>query len=159
MYDNLKEVLNQCGTELVKKYRENLRKNGHIATGKLFNSVKYELIINSDKIGIEVNLEDYWKYVENGRRSGKFPPLNKIEDWIRVKKILPSGGGRKLPTEKQLAYLIGRKIANEGTEGTHDLEDAQKWVENTFKYRIEMALIKDFNTESYELMKKAGLFT
>lgn len=158
MYENLRKTLEECGRELVRKYRTNLSDNGHIATGKLANTAKYEIVENGDVIGVEINLADYWQYVENGRRSGKFPPLDKILDWIRVKKILPTEIHGKLPTEKQLAYLIGRKIAEEGIEGTHDLQDAKDWVNSIFKYRIEMALIKDFDDESYKLMKDAGLF-
>ena len=52
-----------------------------------------------------------------GRRPGKFPNLLAIEQWIEDKGIVPrpDKNGKSLST-KSLAYLIGRKIKNEGNE-------------------------------------------
>lgn len=159
MYENLRQTLEECGREFVNRYRSNLSSNGHIATGNLANSVNYEIVDNGDVISIELNLADYWQYVEDGRRSGKFPPLDKILDWIRVKQILPTEINGKLPTEKQLAYLIGRKIAEEGTEGTHDLANAQETIKREFENKIQEAIKADYNAEVLMYMKDAGLLT
>lgn len=67
-------------------------------------------------------MEDYFKWAENGRGPGKFPPIEKIKEWIRIKPVLPRQINSKLPTENQLAYLISRKIALEGTKGNHLFE-------------------------------------
>ncbi len=58
-------------------------------------------------------------YVEKGREPGKFPPINAIKDWIDVKQGLPAVFREK---KDQYAFLIARKIANEGTNGTNILE-------------------------------------
>ena len=47
-----------------------------------------------------------------GRKPGKFPPLDDIISWIRAKKIKPEGK----TTERQLAFLFARKIAQKGTD-------------------------------------------
>jgi hypothetical protein len=47
-----------------------------------------------------------------GRKPGKFPPLDDIVDWIRAKRIKPEGK----TTERQLAFLFARKIAQKGTD-------------------------------------------
>ena len=104
-------------------------------------------------------MADYWQYVENGRKSGKFPPLDKILDWIRVKQILPTEINGKLPTERQLAYLIGRKISEEGTEGTHDLANSQETIRREFENKIQEAIKADYNEEVLKYMKDAGLLT
>ena len=54
---------------------------------------------------------DYWAFLidGSGRAPGLFPPVDNILDWVRDKGI--NFGG----TEKQTAFLVGRKIAREGT--------------------------------------------
>ncbi|TDO68835.1 hypothetical protein EV143_11819 [Flavobacterium chryseum] len=53
------------------------------------------------------------EFMERGRSSGKFPPINVIEEWIETKKNLPPIFREK---KKQMAFLIARKIANEGIQ-------------------------------------------
>ena len=65
-----------------------------------------------------MSFADYWKWAEYGRKPGKFPPIEKIKEWIKVKPILPRPTDGKLPTENQLAFLIARKIATKGTKGS-----------------------------------------
>ena len=50
-----------------------------------------------------------------GRKPGKFPNLTAIEQWIADKGIVPrpDKNGKSIST-KSLAFLIGRKIANDG---------------------------------------------
>lgn len=50
------------------------------------------------------------EYLERGRGPGKAPPRDTIKAWIRDKGIVP----RDI-TEDSLAYLIQRKIAQQGT--------------------------------------------
>lgn len=52
---------------------------------------------------------DYIEFMERGRGPGKFPPLEDIKQWI-VDKGIKS----EIPNES-LAFLIGRKMAEEGS--------------------------------------------
>jgi hypothetical protein len=56
--------------------------------------------------------EEYSQQLETGRKAGGFPPLKDIEKWILEKGIFTTA----LQTIKlsSLAFLIARKIANEG---------------------------------------------
>ena len=72
---------------------------------------------------------------------------------------MPTEINGKLPTEKQLAYLIGRKISEEGTEGTHDLANAQETIRREFENKIQEAIKADYNEEVLMYMKDAGLLT
>lgn len=103
-----------------------------IASGKLINSLKYEIKYDGKYFSIELDSVKYFEYVNDGRRAGKFPPINDIKNWIRVKGILPLPNDKgKIPTENQLAYLIGRKIALNGIIGTKTLERTKRL------YRLE----------------------
>lgn len=106
----------------INSYKSTLENKGKRATGNLMNSIKGKVKISGKYIIVSLNLEDYWKYVEYGRKPGKFPPVNKIREWIRVKPILPQPSSGRLPTVNQLAFLIGRSIARNGIKPTNALK-------------------------------------
>lgn len=107
--------------QLANAYRNTLRQEGKVASGELVNFTTS--IAQDDKwFSVVFNLPDYWKYVENGRRAGKQPPLEAILNWITVKPIVPKPIRNRVPSTKQLAFLIARKIGNEGIKPTHALD-------------------------------------
>lgn len=55
--------------------------------------------------------QNYSLAVERGTGPGGSPPRQSIEDWIRVKGIVP----RVAATTRGLAFLIGRSIHRKGT--------------------------------------------
>lgn len=141
---NLYQVLNQYATEAIELYRRKLSDGNKNASGALYNNITYEIIEDTNRIDVVLTLEDYWKYVEDGRKPGKFPPLNKIEEWIEIKPIEPyplSNG--KLPTPKLLAFLIGRKIATEGIEPTHYLVESIEELNNKYEDLLSKAIEED----------------
>ena len=153
-FDNLREILNKFGVELVEQYKQNLIDNKRPATGDLGNTVKFNLKEKNNTYTITLNLQDYWYYVENGRKAGKFPPINKIIDWIKIKPVLPypDRSGR-LPTTEQLGFLISRKIAEEGTKGTNDLRKATDDIYSKFQLAIYEAINKDFEKAIIKIFK------
>lgn len=152
-WKNVKEVLTAYGQALEEAYREKLADKDIFASGKLFDSVRSIVEVNGQAIELSLSLEDYWKYVEDGRGPGKFPPLGKIEQWITVKHIAPYPDSKgRVPTVPQLAFLIGRKIAEEGTEGRHPLEEAMDGTQDWIRL-IEEAIEEDIKEEIDELLK------
>lgn len=108
----IQDLINQ----FVLTLRETIAKNGSNASGELSKSIKGKVKQNGKWLEVSISLEDYWKYIEHGTRP-HFPPINAIKQWIRVKPVLPHPlANGKLPTENQLAYLIGRKISKVGTK-------------------------------------------
>lgn len=108
--------------EFVQEYKKQLIADGKKATGNLVNTAKSYVSWNGTVLSVSIDLPDYWIYTENGRKPGKFPPLDKIKQWIKVKPILPRASKNgKLPSDESLAYLIGRKIATKGIKGSHSL--------------------------------------
>lgn len=125
-FNHLQDALARYSQAIADQYKQNLEDSGRRATGQLISSVNTRVSVDGSVFEIELQLEDYYYYAENGRGPGKFPP--------------PDING-KLPTENQLAFLIGRKIANEGFEGTHDLENTMETVD--YETIIEEALDQD----------------
>lgn len=146
-FSNLEDILRQCGEEIVAIYRQLLQQTGTDATGNLGNTLNYILETDGSAYIISLQLQDYWKYVEDGRSAGKYPPLSDIRSWIRTKRILPRAYNGKLPTENQLAYLIARKIHLQGTEGKHILSNTLDIFENNYMQLIEDAITKDLENQ------------
>jgi hypothetical protein len=142
-FENLQKVLQQFGEEIRNEYQDNLIRSNRIASGDLLNSVEFEVVRNGNSFKVNLNLAPYWKYLEEGTKP-HFPPVSAILKWIEVKPVIPrplSNG--KLPTPKQLAFLIGRKIDEEGTEGSHDLQRAAVTINDKFREAIIEAFTKD----------------
>lgn len=153
-WKNVKEVLSGYGEALEEAYRQEVVDKQAFASGRLFDSVRAVVDIDGRYIELSLSLEEYWKYVEEGRGPGKFPPLDKIEEWVRIKNIAPYPDSRgRVPSVPQLAYLIGRKIAEEGTEGQHLLEDALNKTDDWMRL-IEEAIEADVAEEINEILSK-----
>lgn len=122
---DLKKTTASVISGLVSAYKKQLESDGKIASGNLANNISWDITLDGTDLKVIFDLPEYWKYVEYGRKPGKFPPLDKIKSWIRVKPVLPRANANgKIPSENQLAFLIGRKIATKGTKGSHSLAKA-----------------------------------
>jgi len=152
--NNFLKVLGKYSQQAQKLVKDSLTKNNRIATGKLLNSIHTEISQNNDTYSVTLNFEDYFKYVSEGRKAGKMPPVDSILEWIKVKHILPRPMDGKLPTEKGLAYLIARKIGREGYEGSNDYETSIEQLNNEYIPKLEEALQKDLYTYSMQLFEK-----
>lgn len=141
-YTSLISSLNGFINDFMNTYKSLLVRDGKKASGNLINSIRnVDITFENGEIVGEISLASYWKYVEYGRRPGKFPPLQNILDWIKIKPVIPRPvNGLKQPSEKQLAFLISRKIAKDGIKAGNQLQEAleitwSKW-ENTLSQSI-----------------------
>lgn len=150
-WTNLEKVLEEYAIELRNKYQDYLINSDRLASGELLNNVEYDFEKDNMHFAVVLKLADYWKYVEYDTKP-HWPPFKKnsdgtiespILDWIQVKPILPDNRFGKLPTPEQLTYLIGRKISEEGTEGSYDLHSAIEDINTEFMEKIEEAITKD----------------
>ncbi len=146
------EILNKIITEFQKYYKDKIIKTGHNASGQLANTQSFEVEYNNDNWLITLKMEEYWKYLEYGRKSGKMPPIDDILSWINVKKILPRGNKKPI-TKKQLAYVIARSIGKKGLPATHLLEKSM--TEFNFKNKVLRVI---FQKHKEELDKHFTLF-
>ena len=104
MNPNTKKFIETWGEELIADVLQALEDKGHIATGRLYLSIRKEEREALDEIQLLIYKEDYGKYVDSGRPAGKQPPLDKIKEWCRVKGI-----------PVKAAFPIARKIGRIGT--------------------------------------------
>lgn len=154
-FEHLAAVLEQFAARATEEYRSRLEIGRTNASGKLSESVEYQVIRNEQTWSVTLSLEDYWKYVENGT-GPHWPPRNKILEWIKVKPVIPRPSANGItPSDQSLAFLIQRKIANEGTEGKHHLEKTVDSVMTDFESQLEEALAMDME-ENWNAIISSG---
>lgn len=95
----LEQALQKIGDNIISDARSTLKRQGHLATGKLYNSMK--AVVNKSELTFE--LESYARYVDKGRKPGKYAPVKAIKEWCKVKGI-----------DQSLAYVINRSIMENG---------------------------------------------
>ena len=153
MDKEIEQILYQVAMDVASDYQDELKKFNSIATGELHN-VDFEVNVNGGTYTVSLILQDYWKYVEQGRQPGKFPNVGKIQEWIKVKAIIPRPmKDGKLPTEKQLAFVIGKSIKEKGIQPKPALANALK-KNDTQLNRIKEAVSKSLDKEIKQMLKE-----
>lgn len=169
-YTNTYDVMEDWGikiSEAITNLLASARKN---ASGKLTNSIDFEIQLDDDGIILNILYAKHGEFVLSGRRRGaKPPPIDPIIKWIREKKIPvttitggPTGKVKKLTKfgqEKTLAYAISRGISKNGIPPFNFLIPWEKSIQKgDMQKDIAKALVKDgvtvINKDIIEFNKK-----
>lgn len=139
-------VLEQLAQDVRAGYIDQLNKHGHptqYGENRLSDTITTVVKVDEHTFTASLKMNEYWKYLEEGTRP-HWPPRSAILRWVEIKPLLPrpDGNGR-IPTPQQLAFLVSRKIAREGTEGTHGFETTREAVLPVYYERISEALSGD----------------
>lgn len=147
MWEKTYEVLKDYAIELRNTLQDSYITDDRIATGDLLNSVEYIIEKDDRQIEVSLQLEEWWKYVEEDTKP-HFPPPDAMLNYVKAKPVLPKQDRNgKLPTPNQLAYLIGRKISEVGTTGTHNVRDTVRLMNERYEEKIGQAISEDINNE------------
>lgn len=99
--------------ELLIEFNDNLAKTldskGITATGMARDTLSVD-IDKRNQVGQSIG-KYYLEFLDRGRGFGRFPPPQNIAAWIRVKL-----GIQEDKVVRQVSFLIGRKLATEGSE-------------------------------------------
>lgn len=149
-------VLEQYAEAWKKAYKAELIANGKRATGDLIKTIKAKVVVKGEAISAVLSVQDYYKYVENGRRKGaKQPPIDAILKWIKDKPVVPrENDAGRVPTQKQLAFMIARSIAENGIPATHAMRDANEVTFAAFEPRLRTALEDDLESAAGIIIKR-----
>ena len=150
----LQKVLQDLANDIRDNYKEHLEFNDrYTKEHKLIDSVKTQVVVGDQAYEVTMTLNDYWKYVEYDTKP-HFPPVSKILEWVEIKPVIPRPlASGKIPSPKQLAFLIGRAIYEHGTQGSHDLEKVKDGVIPWYKEKIAIALGHDMETYMRKLVR------
>lgn len=161
MDKEIEQILYQVAMDVASDYQNELKAFNKIATGNLHN-VDFEVNIKGGTYTISLILQDYWKFVEDGRKAGTLPNIGKIQEWIKVKKIIPRPIEKKFktkdseiftPTEKQLTFMIANSIKEKGIQPKPALANALK-KNDTHLNKIKEAVSKSLDKEIKQMLKE-----
>ena len=122
----IENTLNDFGRQLVNSLKSSLQNAKPGAS--LDNDIDFTLQTNGDAYNLQLSLPSYYKWIDGGRKPGRFPSPQVLTNWINnkglklsSKKIRASSSKTLSPQNenKSLAFLIGRKIATKGISATN----------------------------------------
>ena len=137
------DVLEDYKKEFESLYKSKLEERR--ASGSLIKSIKTKYEVNGSVYEVSVDLENWWYWIEHGRKptsKGKHCPIEPIITWIRAKGIVPREKDGKLPTETQLAYAIRHKIDTEGYSGGQYMQQTLDEINGKYTKLLQEALTK-----------------
>ena len=154
-FSRTEALLNSFAQTIVNRYKDKI---SEYSSGKLYKTIDYSITSQNDSYLVTINLEEYWKFIEKGRRPGaKMPPVSAIENWIKVRKILPrpvtlKSGKQRVPTVQQLAYVIARSISRKGIAPRPFMSESINQTIEDFKSKLTAAVREDVleNLDSHQ---------
>lgn len=111
----LADFLQAKAEELVRELTKNLKPSQ--ATNNLAQSVEPRITVQGLGYRFQLFMDSYWRWVNDGRKPGKRPPIAPIEKWVTAKGI-DVGPGDKMKNRRGMAYGIATNIGKNGTKGT-----------------------------------------
>jgi hypothetical protein len=105
----MKDILLQFLNEVSKEIKAEQTRQGRVASGKTAQSLEPEA---TDRIGILYGSISA-NVLETGRKPGRGPHSSIIRQWIEDKGLF---SGESESKKNSIAYLITRKIKEEGTQ-------------------------------------------
>lgn len=144
---NFSKVLDDFANEFADLYKSKLI--GVNSSYELSNSVELISVVeNNNKYKVIFKALSYWENIEFGREVGKSsPPIDSILRWIEIKPIIPYPYNGKLPTNKQLAYLISRSIKEKGISPKPILKDTLTELVRVYTPLFTESIKSDLNNE------------
>jgi len=131
----LTEELEKVALDFQSEAQAILRKNGNDVTGRLINSIKVQPAqVTANSIVVPITMLKYGEWVDDGAERGRGgqPPVQAIEQWIKLKRISPPKGF----TVNQFAWAVAKKIKNQGQR----YRKAYPFIQPALDYTIQKNL-------------------
>lgn len=126
------KAIDKYGKDVVVNLIAKLKQMDANSSGRLINSLSYQLKEGVEQLQIELIGEDYFNNIEMGRRPGSVPPLAAITKWAQLKGI-----------PRSAAFAIAKHIGKFGIKPRPMLAEIIKKTERQNEINIENALEKD----------------
>jgi hypothetical protein len=158
--DNIYKTLEGIGKTIVDEMKAIIQ-TGYmgrpaIASGKLINSIDYDIQVQDGVWTLVIEYADYGKWVNNGRNPGRFPPKAAIENWVRMKG-LPQKAVWPIMVKIKKGGFYSKKIAMvRGTDKTTG-KTGQSTIYSTPVKGLHFTSPLDKNLELSSLHKELGV--
>lgn len=133
----LKELANKFKAKTEQDMKSILNSKGK-GQSRIINLINIKMKFQKDKINLNLNLPEYSKWVDEGRRPGKQPPIKNIIDWCYRKSI-----------DIKYSFPIARKIGKFGLPPTNFLDPWKKFSEMFSEYtpKLTQEIIENIRKE------------
>lgn len=150
------------------KAQNNLKKEKQISSGKLYDSIDYNLNVSPNSFSLEFYMEDYGTFMDLGvkgskstypesrnspyKYSGRFKMINpsSLDKWLVKKSIAPRDKSGRFIERKNLKYMIATSIYRKGLKGSRFFTGA---FEEEFK-NIDQQVQEAFGLDVNDLLIK-----
>lgn len=159
------EVLDNMGADFCNLVEQRIQDLDGVATGEMLNSISWRIEETEEGLTLYLLHSPHFSYWNDGTEP-HFPPLKAIETWVEQKGLaenarpmrivrkwswtLKSGEVKYnakevdiLPTVKQIAFMVARKISIEGTEPRSAFEYAYENLIGIYEPLIIEAYTED----------------
>lgn len=159
------KVLDDFGLDFTELVLQQIEEKDGIASGELYNSINWKIEETEEGLTLYMLSADHFKYWNDGTEP-HWPPPPALEQWVIDKGLANNPkpmrvvktwswqtkdgathyNGKEttiLPTVKQIAFLVGRKISIEGTEPRGAFEYAYDNLIGIYEPRIIEAFAED----------------
>lgn len=124
--DNIKALFQKKGRALSEEIKSELKEQGHLHTGKLFNSIKANATTEGKEVALNVDMQDYFEFVNRGVKANRIPYGGRRTGKKRSKYIEAlinyfKQKGKSIQEAKAAAFATARKHKQEGmpTKGSY----------------------------------------
>lgn len=170
---NTENIISQFCSNLIKKARANLNKEGKRATGTLFDQISFNIEKTKDNIKGVISFgkaEDYWIFVDQGVKgaggfkgsgrmrgegskfkfTNKMPPIRSIIQWTKIKGIRGRDKKGRFISDRSLGFLIARSIYQRGLQRTRFITKPYEEMQRDLAEDIQQAVTQDINAVDNE---------
>lgn len=167
-FQRTKQALELFAKAVKLKARKNLKKKKQISSGKLLDSIDYNLNVSPNSFSLEFYMEDYGTFMDLGvkgskstypesrnspyKYSGRFKMINpaSLDKWLIKKSMAPRDESGRFIERKNLKYMIATSIYRKGLKGSRfftgafeeEFKNIDQQVQEAFGLDVNDFLIK-----------------
>lgn len=167
-FKKTKQALELFAKAVKLKAQQNLKKKKQISSGKLYDSINYNLDVFKNSFTLEFYMEDYGTFMDLGvkgskstypesrnspyKYSGRFKMINpaSLDKWLIRKKLAPRDESGRFIERKNLKYMIATSIYRKGLKGSRfftgafeeEFKNIDNEVQEAFGLDLDDFLIK-----------------
>lgn len=123
MNDTLIKVAGEIAQDIVRLAQVIMEDNGITSDSRLHRNITANVSLDGN-IVIETLFDNYIEYIENGRATGKRPPIDALREWALRKGIAADNG---------TLYAIANAIARDGIQPRPILATLEQEIQQLFE--------------------------
>ena len=115
----MRSILDDIGVDLVNGIKGELQRQGHNNTGRLSDSIRFEIEEFGGNMSLLVIADDvgYAQFVNEGFFPTSMPNIDALEEWIKQRGITPNSSKRanSKNSKRALAFAIAKEMMKDGS--------------------------------------------